>query len=207
MAKTNMKQEMVAMVAAAAKAFDAEKNVYTMTQSKLAEVKANINEKFVVKEKDDKAAIAYASKKSENLVLIKVVADEKPAKKQSSKKQQSKKQDKADKQSKQTKKAAAKEPKFKVSYAMQKDTGLAFHFCEFEMSGANEQQFDKFIELVNEKFAEIFGQESRIEYDCVDELEDGSYAGRVVFAKIKGHSKDGYAAYKKAMTEAKAAMK
>lgn len=206
MAKTNMKQEMVAMVAAAAKKFDAEKNVYTMTQSKLAEVKANINEKFVVKEKDDKAAIAYASKKSENLVLIKVVADEKPAKKQSSKKQQSKKQDKADKQSKQTKKAA-KEPKFKVSYAMQKDTGLAFHFCEFEMSGANEQQFDKFIELVNEKFAEIFGQESRIEYDCVDELEDGSYAGRVVFAKIKGHSKDGYAAYKKAMTEAKAAMK
>lgn len=207
MAKTNMKQEMVAMVAAAAKKFDAEKNVYTMTQSKLAEVKANINEKFVVKEKDDKAAIAYASKKSENLVLIKVVADEKPAKKQQSKKSTSKKQDKADKQSKQTKKATAKEPKFKVSYAMQKDTGLAFHFCEFEMSGANEQQFDKFIELVNEKFAEIFGQESRIEYDCVDELEDGSYAGRVVFAKIKGHSKDGYAAYKKAMTEAKAAMK
>lgn len=196
MAKTNMKQEMIAMVAAAAKKFDAEKNVYMMTQSKLAEVKANINKKFIVKEKGDKAAIAYASKKSENLVLIKVVADEKPAKKSSSKKQD-----------KQAKKAAAKEPKFKVTYTMQKDTGLAIHFCEFEMRGANEQQFEKFIGLVNEKFAEIFGHGSTIQYDGVDELDDGSYTGRIMFAKIKGHSKDGYAAYKKAMTEAKAAMK
>jgi len=180
--KAQLKEMMVKDLGAKEK-----EEVYVMTEENFLQLDAEIGNggfegKFIIKKsKKDKAlfAVAYISKKSENVVVIRV--KEVKVIKVSSKKLVN---------------------ALKLKTEMKKDTGINIHKASFEMKNTNDGNLlDKFIKLLNVEI-ETSGLGSEAQYENVDNTENG-FSGYIDFPKIKGHSKDGYANYKKCMTEAK----
>ena len=116
-------------------------------------------------------------------------------------------------------KAAPKADKLDVcsirfATTMGHDIGLDYHFAEVTIRKAPsvvaaKQALAQFMEATN---AAIAAQElplapASIIKGSSDQDADGNPTIRVAFPKIKGHSKDGYAAYKKCMTDAKVAIR
>lgn len=116
-------------------------------------------------------------------------------------------------------KAAPKADKLDVcsirfATTMGHDTGLDYHFAEVTIRkapsvSAAKAALAQFMEATN---AAIAAQElplapASIIKGSSAQDGDGNPTIRVAFPKIKGHSKDGYAAYKKAMTDAKVAIR
>jgi hypothetical protein len=182
MAKS-MKNEMVTMVNGLATNVDG--NVFEMTAKNFKKLDVEIGNgafdgKFVVVKNnkvENMYAVVYKTKKSDRIVVIKVVKAEKKVTKKNG---------------------------FGFSFSMQNDRGLDCHFCEFEMVSANKKTLKDFLNCLNEKLknSELGDLGASAIYDMIDDVENG-FAGRIVFIKIKGHSKDGYALYKKLLVEAK----
>jgi hypothetical protein len=171
--RTNLKNEMINMVKA--NATKEVNGVYEMTAKKFEAVKESLNEKFTVidNKKDSKLhAVAYKTKKSEKLVIIKVVAETK-----------------------------ATNNEFKFSFEMLNDKGLETHCCEFNMEAKNEKVVKNFMERLNENIKNSgLGEEALFNLTV---NADNNFSGQIIFPKIAGHSKDGYANYKKCLTATK----
>ena len=129
-------------------------------------------------------AVAYKTKKSERLAVLKVA------------------------ETKETKETKEIKKHVKVKTEMQKDNGMSVHsayvtIIRDESFVKTNDCFERLVELVNEKIEEAaLGFLAKAKMEGV--VEDGrSCYGYIVFDKIKGHSKDGYAAYKKALSAAR----
>lgn len=185
--KITAKQKMMNVVERYAK-----KNgeVYEVSKKDFEKLTAEIEaiEKFViVSNKKDEAlkAVAYKTKKSERLAVLKVVET---------------------RQEKKETKEAKKHVRVKTE--MQKDNGMSMHIAyvtivKDESFVKTDDYFERLVELVNKKIEEAaLGFLAKANMEGV--VEDGrSCYGYIVFDKIKGHSKDGYAAYKKALSAAR----
>lgn len=138
--------------------------------------------KFVIKtskKEDGLYAIAYATKKSENLFIVKTFAEQKKAPKATH--------------------------SGRIHMEMLNDRGLSNHMAMVEMTGVTYDVFRKFLENVVCLTAEndLVAQATIVE----TEDSDDKYTAKFQFPKIKGHSKDGFAEYKKLMTIAKRSAK
>lgn len=187
MKKVSMKEMMMEVIRNNGKEVD---GVFEITQEAFIKVTNEIEKlgKFSIisnKKDDTLKAVAYTSKKSERLAVIKLVKE-------------SKKQQKSS---------------VSIKTNMMKDEGLVYHkaLVEIETSGLAEVDnaaFVKFVTTVND-----YIKKESAEFLCCAELsedvkgEEGKMKGYVLFPKVKGHSKDGYALYKKCMTLAKREMK
>lgn len=163
-------------------------------------------EKFVVKknkEDDSLRAIAYKTKKSLNIIELKIIDDE---------------VEEVEAEKKAEKKATKPASSIKIKTQMLKDAGLKNHECSIEMiipAKSVDVDFkniwDNYIELVN-KYIDEYGYlmnakaESELE---VSNNEQGDIVVKsvIAFPKIKGHSKDGYKNYKMSMVKAKKELK
>lgn len=193
MKKVSMKEKMVEVVKNTAKEVN---GVYEVERSKYESLVKEVEalEKFTIKnnKKDENLkAIAYTSKKSENLVLIRIVEDKKT-------------------------KTSKKSISMKIKTEMMKDTGINYHKCLVRMKIAKTLQdkgeftIDKFLDITNkiiedEEILEsaTFEDETKVieEDDCI------IYENVICLPKIPKHSKDGYAKYKTCITQAKKEMK
>lgn len=184
--KTTAKQEMMNVVERYAK-----KNgeVYEVSKEDFEKLAAEVEaiEKFVIvsnKKDETLKAVAYKTKKSERLAVLKVV------------------------ETVETKETKEVKKHVKVRTEMQKDNGMSVHsayvtIVKDESFVKTNDYFERLVELVNEKIEEAaLGFLAKAKMEGV--VEDGrSCYGYIVFDKIKGHSKDGYAAYKKALSAAR----
>lgn len=200
MKKVSMKEKMVEVV----KVNGVEVNgVYEVERSKYETLVKEVEalEKFTIKnnKKDENLkAIAYTSKKSENLVLIRIIEDkvEEVKIKKISKKSSS--------------------VFLKIKTEMLKDSGINYHKCLVTMRVAKTLQdngefnLDRFLDTANK----IINEEEILESATfegetkINEDEDSiTYKNIICFPKIPKHSKDGYAKYKTCLTQAKKQIK
>lgn len=184
--KNNFKNEMIAKVEELAT--KKVENGVEMTAENFNKFRNMIdNEEFggkftiVANKKNDKLfAVVYKTKKSNKLVIIRIVEVEKKVEK----------------------KATKKSVKgFTFKFKMLNDKGLDVHVAEFEMTNASQEEFNLFFSKVNEHINDDEILE-HAKYENVVSTING-FTGKIVFPKIKGHSKDGYASYKKCVVAAK----
>ena len=183
--KKSMKEMLIETVADMAK--NREDNIFEVEERKLDELLKKVEklEKFTViknKKNDKLLAVAYKTKKSDRIVIIKIVENVK-----------------------QQVKTESRNNKILLKTVMEKDAGLAVHRAEFTIKNVKEGFLSDFLSAINDKIKDSKLGESAEMVDV--EFKDGSYVGYIEFPKIKGHSKDGYANYKKCMTEAKKQMR
>lgn len=166
-------------------------------------------EKFVVKknkEDDSLRAIAYKTKKSQNIVELKIIDDE---------------VEEVEAENKAEEKAAKPATSIKIKTKMNKDAGLSYHeaFIEMIIPGNSlardvEEIFENYVGLVNDCISEyeIFKKDGMCQVTTeldvkTDEAGNMIVTGLLAFPKIKGHSKDGYKNYKMSMVKAKKELK
>lgn len=184
--RVNMKEKLLGLIEEASEGRK-ENEMFLVSDKSSKALLAAIEqlEKFVVKtNKEDESikAIAYKTKKSQNLVVFKIVKQ----KKESTKKQ-------------------GIISKVTVKTKMAEDRGLKVHVANFKMYGATEEQFEKFLDIVNEGIKSLGYNEEAL-YEMVDNTEFG-FEGSIVVNKIKGKSKEFYTDFKRSMTAAKKRIK
>lgn len=192
MKKVSIKETMVELVKMVA---TENEGIFQVERSKVEELFTAIEalEKFTIKnnkKNENLKAIAYTTKKSENIVVIEII------------------EDKVEEVAKETKQSVSA----KIKTEMLKDAGETYHKCLIQAKVFRKLQEDKGLSL--DSFLEIANR--IIESD--DLLESGLFEGEtkitvegdmVIFEnviclpKIPKHSKDGYAKYKSCIAQAK----